>query len=301
MSYAGSLKVWVNGNLVPPEQATVSVFDHGVLYGDGVFEGIRAYNGRVFKLGTHLRRLFESARSIRLTIPYSIEELTKATQETVKANGISSGYIRLCVTRGPGPLGLNPFICDTPRVFIIAGAISLYPKECYTQGLKVITSSVMRNHPAALSPRIKSLNYLNNVMAKIEAIDAGVLEALMLNHQGNIAECTGDNVFIVRRDPLNGHAPTLVTPPLHAGILEGVTMNAVLDLARQAGVPMARYDLTKHDLYTADEMFLTGTAAEVIPVASVDGRPIGDGKPGPITRRLIEAFHKLVGENAPED
>lgn len=293
-------KVWLNGNLVAPEQATVSVFDHGVLYGDGVFEGIRVYNRRIFKLATHLRRLYQSAQTIRLTIPHSLEELTRATHETVKANGLVDGYIRLVVTRGAGSLGLNPFNCK-PAVFIIAGSITLYPKENYTDGLKVITSSVMRNHPAALSPRIKSLNYLNNVMAKIEATDAGVLEAVMFNHQGNVAECTGDNIFIVRPDGANGNKPTLITPPLHAGILEGVTMNTVLELARQAGIPTVRTDLTRHDLYTADEMFLTGTAAEVIPVTSVDNRRLGDGKPGPITRRLIDAFRKFVGENAPED
>jgi len=249
--------IWLNGNLVPPEQANISVFDHGLLYGDGVFEGIRIYNHRVFKLATHLKRLLESARSIRLTVPHSIEELAAATHATVKANGLTNGYIRLCVTRGAGTLGLNPFVCPTPSVFIIADTISLYPAELYDNGMAVITSSVVRNHPAALSPRVKSLNYLNNILAKIEAIDAGVLE--------------------------------------------GITMNTVLNLAAKAGIEIRKPDLTKHDLYIADEMFLTGTAAEVIPVTMVDNRPIGTGQPGPITRSLITAFKNLVADNAPED
>ncbi len=286
--------IWLNGNLVPPEQANISVFDHGLLYGDGVFEGIRIYNHRVFKLATHLKRLLESARSIRLTVPHSIEELAAATHATVKANGLTNGYIRLCVTRGAGTLGLNPFVCPTPSVFIIADTISLYPAELYDNGMAVITSSVVRNHPAALSPRVKSLNYLNNILAKIEAIDAGVLEAVMLNPQGYIAECTGDNIFLVKDG-------ILFTPPLHAGVLEGITMNTVLNLAAKAGIEIRKPDLTKHDLYIADEMFLTGTAAEVIPVTMVDNRPIGTGQPGPITRSLITAFKNLVADNAPED
>ena len=279
---------------MPPEQATVSVFDHGLLYGDGVFEGIRVYGGRVFKLRTHLKRLYESAKAIRLNIPQSIDELFAATQEAVKANGVTNGYIRLCVTRGAGTLGLNPFVCPNPNTFIIVDAITLYPAELYENGLSVITSSVMRNHPAALSPRIKSLNYLNNILAKIEAIDAGVLEAIMLNVNGFVAECTGDNIFIMK----NG---TLLTPPLHAGILEGVTMLTVIDLADAAGIPLARQDLSKHDLYVADEMFLTGTAAEVIPVTKVDNRVIGNGEPGPVSRQLVQAFRTLVAQNAPED
>ena len=291
-------KVWLNGDLVPAEQATVSVFDHGLLYGDGVFEGIRVYGGRIFKCETHLRRLFESARAIRLTIGYSIEELTEAMRQTIQANGTDVGYIRLCATRGIGTLGLNPLPCKDASVFVIADAITLYPQEMYDNGLAVITSSVIRNHPAALSPRIKSMNYLNNILAKLEALDAGLMEAVMLNHQGNVAECTGDNIFIVRS--WEG-TPTLITPPLHAGILEGVTMNVVIDLARDRGIPVRRMDLTKHDLYAVDEMFLTGTAAEVIPVTQVDDHQIGDGRPGSITRQLIQAFHQLVAENAPED
>lgn len=291
-------KIWLNGKLVPPEQATINVYDHGLLYGDGVFEGIRIYNGRIFKCQTHLRRLFESAHSIRLTIPYTAGQITDAMGQTIAANGRTNGYIRLCVTRGVGSLGLNPFTCKTASVFIIADAISLYPREMYEHGMAIITSSVVRNHPASLSPRIKSMNYLSNIMAKVEAIDAGLMEAIMLNHQGYVAECTGDNIFIVRR--IND-TPTLITPPLHAGVLEGVTMNVVMDIARSLGIAVERLDLTKHDLYVADEMFLTGTAAEVIPVTRVDGRPIGGGEPGPITRKLIDAFHKLVGNGAPED
>lgn len=290
--------VWLNGQLVPQEQATVSVFDHGVLYGDGVFEGIRIYNGRILKLRTHLQRLEESGRAIRLDMPYSIDQLADATREVCQANQLTDGYIRLCMTRGSGTLGLNPFSCPEPCTFIIADSIRLYPQELYENGLSIITSSVVRNHPSALSPRIKSLNYLNNILAKIEAIDAGVLEAVMLNHQGYVAECTGDNIFIVRE--LDGQT-TLLTPPLHAGVLEGVTMNLVIELAQQAGLPVRRMDLTKHDLYTAREMFLTGTAAEVIPVTAVDKRSIGDGQPGPITTQLIGAFRDLVRENAPED
>ncbi len=292
-------RIYLDGKLVPPGEAMVSVFDHGLLYGDGVFEGIRVYNNRIFKLGTHLRRLYESAQAIRLDIPLSIEELATATRQTVQANKLTDGYIRLCVTRGVGALGLHPFTCAKPSVFIIADKITLYPEELYKNGMTVITSSVMRNHPGALSPRIKSMNYLNNILAKIEAIDAGLLEAVMLNPQGYVAECTGDNIFIVRPDPTG--KPVLMTPPLHAGALEGITMNTVIALAQKAGIPVTRPDLTKHDLYTADEMFLTGTAAEIIPVTKVDGRAIGNGQPGLMTKRLLEAFQGLVKNNAPED
>ncbi len=295
-------KIWLNGKLVPPAEAMVNVYDHGLLYGDGVFEGIRVYHGRIFKMATHLTRLFDSARAIRLSIPYTPEQLAQAMRDTVAANtqgdGTTRGYIRLCVTRGVGSLGLNPFLCKTPSVFIINDAISLYPTEIYEQGMPIITSSVMRNHPAALSPRIKSLNYLNNIMAKIDAIDAGVLEAVMLNAQGFVAECTGDNIFIARR--FEGRT-VLLTPPLHAGILEGVTMNVVIELARRAGIDVLRFDLTKHDLYTAQEMFLTGSAAEVVPVTKVDGRVIGSGAIGTVTRQLLTAFRELVTNRCPED
>jgi len=290
--------VWLNGKLVPPEKATVSVFDHGLLYGDGVFEGIRTYGGRIFKLATHLKRLEDSARALRLNIPYTPQQLADACRQTVAANARDEGYVRLCVTRGVGTLGLNPFVCENPSVFIIADAITLYPPNLYRQGLEVITSSVVRNHPQALSPRIKSMNYLNNILAKIEAIDAGHLEAVMFNHQGLVAECTGDNIFLVRNGTEGAY---LCTPPLHAGVLEGVTMNTVIELAGTRNIPVKRMDLTRYDLYAAQEMFLTGTAAEVIPVTKVDQRSIGDGRPGPITRDLIEAFRQLVHCDAPED
>lgn len=293
--------VWVNGELVPSQRAMVSVFDHGLLYGDGVFEGIRVYNGRVFKLGTHLGRLFEGAHAIRLPMPYTAEQLTDAIHETVHANDCKDGYIRLCVTRGIGTLGLHPFKCDKQMVFIIADSIELYPPHLYNEGLEVITSSVVRNHPSAISPRIKSLNYLNNILAKIEAIDAGMLEAVMLNHRGCVAECTGDNIFIVRHRGDGDTVAQLFTPPLHAGILGGVTRQVIIDLAERAGLKVTDTDLIKDDLYDANEMFLTGTAAEVIPVAKVDGRPIGEGRPGPVTLQLIDAFRQLVSNEAPED
>lgn len=282
-----SRQVYINGQLTPAEQATVSVFDHGLLYGDGVFEGLRTYSGKVFRLAEHVERLYDSARAIRLEIPLSQEAMAKAINDTVRANGIDDGYIRAVVTRGAGTLGLDPNRCSNPQIIIIADSIRLYPKEFYDNGLELITSSVIRNHPAALSPRIKSLNYLNNILAKIEGLKAGCVEALMLNHKGEVAECTGDNIFLVKHGQLS-------TPPLDAGILEGVTRNAVLELAREAGVPTAERPLTKHDVYVADECFLTGTAAEVVPVVKVDDRVIGSGKPGPITRNLTERFHKLV-------
>ena len=291
-------QVWMDGRLVPADEAKVSVFDHGLLYGDGVFEGIRCYNRRVFKLQSHLARLYESAKAIRLDIPYSSQQLTDAIRETVEANGQANVYIRLCVTRGVGSLGLHPFICKTPSVFIIADSIKLYPQELYDKGLSIITASTIRNHPQALSPRIKSMNYLNNILAKIEAIDAGVLEAVMMNHLGHVAECTGDNLFIVKTV---AGVKTLMTPPLHAGVLEGITMQAVIALARKLDIPVERQDLTRYDLYNAEEMFLTGTAAEVIPVVDVDKRLIGDGTPGPWSLQLLHAFRDLVAEDAPED
>ncbi len=287
-------KVWFNGQLLPADQASVSVFDHGLLYGDGVFEGIRAYGGRILKLRTHLNRLGQSARSIHLDLAYTLDALDQACRATLEANGLSDAYIRLCVTRGVGTLGLNPYLCHRPTTFIIADTIQLYPREMYEQGLEIVTAATVRNHAAALSPRIKSMNYLNNILAKIEAIQAGCIEALMLNPQGYVAECTGDNIFAVR-------GGQLLTPPLHAGILEGITRDLVMELALAAGLVVREMDLTRHDLYTADECFLTGTAAEVIPVTKIDARPIGDGAPGPITRRLIEAYSGLVRTDAPED
>lgn len=293
-----SKKVWLDGKLVNAADAKVSVFDHGVLYGDGVFEGIRIYSGRVLKMRTHLLRLYAGARTICLEIPYPLEQLEAAIRQTCQANGLSDGYIRLCVTRGPGTLGLNPFDCKQACVFIIADTISLYPAEMYEKGMHIITATTLRNHPAALNPRLKSLNYLNNILARIEAHHAGVPEALMLNTQGFVAECTGDNIFIVKQPP--GQTPRLFTPPLHAGILEGVTRNMVIELAYQEGLSVHQVDLTRHDIYTADEMFLTGTAAEVIAVTAVDQRKIGTGLPGPLTNTLIESFKQVIA-NAPED
>jgi branched-chain amino acid aminotransferase len=293
------MQIWMNGDLVPAEQATVGVFDHGLLYGDGVFEGLRAYHGRVFKMASHLKRLSASAQAVRLDIPYSPDELGRAIRDTLKANNRKDAYIRLCVTRGAGPLGLNPFLCKRASVFIIADTMNMYPRELYDDGMDIVIARTIRNHPAALSPAIKSLNYLNNILAKIEAIDAGVLEAVMLNHQGNVAECTADNLFIVRDDP-DGH-PELVTPPTGAGALEGVTMTTLLGLAAQAGIPSRRGDLTPADLMNAREVFLTGTAAEVMPVTRIDRRVIGTGSPGQVTRQLFRAFHDLVSADAPED
>ncbi len=282
-----SLKIWINGTLLDKEDAKISVYDHGLLYGDGVFEGLRSYGGKVFRIEAHLRRLWESAKAIWLDIPGSPASLGAAINETLRANKIEDGYIRVVVTRGAGTLGLDPNRTSDPQVIIITDAISLYPKEFYENGLEIVTVSVIRNHPAALSPRIKSLNYLNNILAKIEGLKAGCVEALMLNHKGEVAECTGDNLFLVRRGEL-------LTPPIEAGILEGVTREAVMELAREQGIAVRELPLTKHDVYIADECFLTGTAAEVIPVVKVDNRTIGTGTPGAVTRDLRERFFKLA-------
>jgi branched-chain amino acid aminotransferase len=282
-----SLKIYINGNFYDKDDAKISVYDHGLLYGDGVFEGIRSYGGKVFRLTEHLDRLWNSAKAIWLQIPMSKPEMAKAIEDTLLANGIKDGYIRVVVTRGVGTLGLDPNRCSNPQVIIIADKISLYPEELYQKGLKIITVSVVRNHPAALSPRIKSLNYLNNILAKIEGVQAGCIEALMLNHKGEIAECTGDNIFLVRHG-------RILTPPNDAGILEGVTRDAVIGLAREMGIEVCEIALTKHDIYIADECFLTGTAAEVVPVVTVDSRTIGDGAPGPITRKLMARFHEFA-------
>jgi branched-chain amino acid aminotransferase len=284
-----SRQIYINGKFFPQEDAKISVFDHGLLYGDGVFEGLRSYRGKVFRLQEHIRRLYESAKAIWLEIPMSPDEMCDAVNESVSINKIDDGYIRLVVTRGAGTLGLDPNRCSNPQVIIIADTISLYPKELYEKGLEIITVSVQRNHPAALSPRIKSLNYLNNILAKIEGIQAGCIEALMLNHKGEVAECTGDNVFLVRQGVLQ-------TPPLEAGILEGVTRDAVIEVAKEAGIEVREMPLTKHDVYVADECFLTGTAAEIIPVVRVDSRVIGSGKPGPMMRDLEKRFKKLTQE-----
>jgi branched-chain amino acid aminotransferase len=280
-------KVWINGKLFDKADAKISVFDHGLLYGDGVFEGIRIYNAKVFRLRQHIDRLYESARHIALELPLGREQMTQAVLDTVKANAKQDGYIRLVVTRGGGSLGLDPNRCSDPQVIVIVDDISLYPVEFYEKGLEVITASIVRNHANAVNPRIKSLNYLNNILAKIEAVRAGCQEAVMLNPNGEVAECTGDNIFLVKRGVLR-------TPHLAAGILEGVTRNAVIELAREAKVPVQEMALTRHDIYSADECFLTGTAAEVVAVVKCDGRPIGNGKPGPVTRQLRERFHQLA-------
>ncbi len=284
-----SRKIYITGKLVPQEDAKISVYDHGLLYGDGVFEGLRSYSGKVFRLAEHVERLYNSAKAIWLTIPMSQQEMCTAINETVRANNIVDGYVRAVVTRGAGSLGLDPNKCSNPQVIIIADVISLYPPELYQKGLEIVTVSVMRTHPAALNPRIKSLNYLNNILAKIEGLQAGCIEALMLNHKGEISECTGDNIFLVRKG-------VLYTPPIDAGILEGVTRQAVIDLAQQADIEVREIPLTKHDVYIADEVFLTGTAAEVVPVVKVDSRAIGSGKPGPMTLDLNQRFHALTRE-----
>ena len=282
-----ALKIFLGDKLVDEADAKISVFDHGLLYGDGVFEGIRVYGGRVFLHQQHIDRLFESAKAIRLVIPMSPAEVIAAVEKTVKANNISDGYVRLVVTRGAGSLGLDIRKTSNPQVIVIADTISLYPPETYTKGMNLVTASTIRNHPGALSSRIKSLNYLNNILARIEGTDAGMVEALMLNHKGEVAECTGDNIFIVKNR-------VLMTPGLDAGILEGITRNAVMQLAVEGGYEVLETSMTRHDLYVADEMFLTGTAAEVVAVVSLDGRKIGTGEPGPVTRDLLERFRKLT-------
>lgn len=281
------MKVYLNGKLVEKEEAKLSVFDHGLLYGDGVFEGIRAYNCLVFKLKEHIDRLYESAHTIMLNIPLSKEEMINAIIETLKANRLKDAYIRVVVTRGEGDLGLDPRKCKKPSVFIITDKIVLYPDKYYREGLEIITVPTQRNIPEALNPQIKSLNYLNNILAKIEAINAGVEEAIMLNSLGYVAECTGDNIFIVKKE-------VLVTPPPYAGILKGITRDAVIGLAKKEGIEVRETIFARHELYNADECFLTGTAAEIIPVVKVDSRIIGNGKPGKITLKLMKEFKKLT-------
>ena len=279
--------IYINGKYFSKEDAKISVYDHGLLYGDGVFEGMRTYSNKVFRLGEHIDRLYESARAILLTIPMSKQEMIDAVKKTVELSGLSDSYIRLVVTRGSGSLGLDPNRTSDPQVIIIVDLIALYDRKYYDEGLKIITASTIRNHPAALSPRIKSLNYLNNIMAKLEGLQAGCMEAIMLNHKGEVAECTGDNIFIVKRGQL-------LTPSADSGILEGITRNSILELANTLKIPARETTLTRHDLLVADECFLTGSAAEVIPVVSIDSRPIGDGKVGPTTKQLMIEFKKLV-------
>lgn len=281
------MKIYLDGQLCDEADAKISVFDHGLLYGDGVFEGIRFYGGRVFKLEEHIARLYDSARALCLTIPLAPAEMTEALLSTIRANGLRDGYVRLVVTRGIGDLGLNPRLCPKASVIIIAAKISLYSDALYQNGLDIITCATRRVSHAALPPAIKSLNYLNNIMAKIEALQANASEALMLNDAGYVAECTADNVFIIK-------GGQLFTPPVSAGSLKGITRATVLDLALELGVPASEPELTRYDVFTADECFLTGTAAEVIPVVKVDSRVIGSGKPGPVTLKLLAAFRELT-------
>ncbi|HEV2392647.1 MAG TPA: branched-chain-amino-acid transaminase [Verrucomicrobiae bacterium] len=281
------MKIFIDGKYFNEADARVSVFDHGLLYGDGVFEGIRAYNGRVFQLNEHIDRLFASAKAILLGIPMSHAALMQAVIETCRRNKLRDGYIRLVVTRGCGTLGLNPNRCKNPSVIIIAGKIQLYPPELYEKGMAIVTVPTVRNLHSALNPAIKSLNYLNNILAKIEANNAGCEEALLLNAEGFVAECTADNIFIIK----NG---ALLTPPLSAGALYGITRRIVLDIAEQSGLKIGEPNLTRYDLFNADECFLTGTGAEVLPIVKIDGRPIGPGKPGPITARLVAQYHALT-------
>ncbi len=285
------LKVYISGDLYERDEARISVFDHGLLYGDGVFEGIRVYGGRIFRCREHVDRLFDSAHAIALDIPMTRDEIVDAMRRTLEANSVTDGYIRLVVTRGVGDLSLDPYRCRDPRVIIITDSIQLYPPEYYDQGLELVTVATVRNHPNAVSPRIKSLNYLNNTLAKIECMQAGVEEAVMLNKDGYVAECTGDNIFIVKGGRLE-------TPPVHAGILEGITRSVVMDLARAAGIDAVERDMTRFDLYVADECFLTGTAAEIVPVVRIDSRQIGDGRPGPVTQKLMALFREQTAGKA---
>ncbi|WP_425450683.1 branched-chain-amino-acid transaminase [Sulfoacidibacillus thermotolerans] len=281
--------MYLNGQLVPKSQAVVSVFDHGFLYGDGIFEGIRIYDGVIFRLDEHLVRLYESAKSILLTIPLTFDEMADAIVETVRANHLQSGYIRVVVSRGEGDLGLDPRSCPRANVVVIADTVRLFPQELYDHGLRIVTVPTQRNSPAALNPQIKSLNYLNSVLVKMEAANSGVLEALTVNAQGYVCEGSGDNVFIVKRRKV-------YTPPIYLGALDGITRRAIMDVCEKLELPLSETPFTRHDVYVADECFLTGTAAEVIPVIEVDGREIGNGKPGPITQQLLKEFRKIVRE-----
>jgi branched-chain amino acid aminotransferase len=277
----------LDGSIVDESEAKISVFDHGILYGDGIFEGIRFYEGRVFRLTEHIERLFLSAKAILLKLPWTVEEVCEYTLDTIRANGLKDGYIRLVITRGVGDLGLNPYLCEVPSMFIIASGITLYPDELYENGLEVVTCSTRRPTPASLSPQVKSLNYLNNVMAKVEALKAGAKEGLMLNEQGYVAECTGDKVFIVKKGEV-------ITPPVSDGSLDGITRQVIFDLCGELGISIREASLTRYDIYTADESFLTGTAAETIPMVILDEREIGNGRPGELSLKLIDAFRKLV-------
>jgi len=281
------MKIFLDGQYVDQADAKVSVFDHGLLYGDGIFEGIRLYQGNIFRLDEHLERLEYSAKAILLKLPWTRKEIAEATCEVCRQNQLTDGYIRLVITRGVGDLGLSPWLCPKPSIFIIADKIALYPAEHYTTGLSIVTVPTRRMNPAALSPAVKSLNYLNNILAKIEARQAGALEAIMLNDQGYVAECTGDNIFIV-------HKGEIITPAASQGALKGITRDTLFDIAKEIGVPIREADLTRYDVWCADECFLTGTGAEVIPVVKLDGREIGDAKPGAITQKVLTAFRRRV-------
>ncbi|HOL21333.1 MAG TPA: branched-chain-amino-acid transaminase [bacterium] len=281
------LLIYFNGKLIPEEEAKVSIFDHGLLYGDGVFEGIRGYNGRIFKLDEHLSRLYASAKAIMLDVPLEFSELKDAIIQTVRANKLRDSYIRVVVTRGVGDLGLDPEKCKIPTLFVIASKIELYPADIYEKGLDVITAATRRNLTEAINPAVKSLNYLNNIMAKIEANNAGASEALMLNYEGYVTECTGENIFIVSRG-------NLVTPPVSAGVLPGITRDTVKEIATEIGLEVKEMNITRYDIFTAEECFLTGTAAEIVPVISLDGRIIGTGKPGEITNKIRKEYSLLT-------
>lgn len=281
------MKIYLDGKFVDQADARISVFDHGLLYGDGIFEGIRIYGGNIFRLDEHLERLEYSAKAILLKMPWTRKEIADATCETCRQNNLQDGYIRLVVTRGVGDLGLSPWLCPRPSIFIIADKIALYPAEHYTKGLEIVTVPTRRMNAAALSPAVKSLNYLNNILAKIEARQAGALEAIMLNDQGYVAECTGDNIFIV-------HKGEIITPAASQGALKGITRSAIFDIAREVGVAIREADMTRYDVWNADECFLTGTGAEVIPVVKLDGREIGSGKPGTVFGKVLQAFRRRV-------
>ena len=285
--------VYVNGEYFSKDDAKISVFDHGFLYGDGIFEGIRAYDGRVFRLEEHIDRLYEGARSIMLDIPHTKEEMTQIVLETLRKNELKDAYIRLVISRGKGDLGLDPRKCSKPTIICITDKITLYPDELYEKGMEIITAATRRNGPEGVNPQIKSLNYLNNIMAKLEANRAGVPEALLLNTDDYVAECTGDNIFIVKDG-------VIITPPPYIGILVGVTRNAIMELGEKLGMKVEEKVFTRHEVYTADECFLTGTAAEAIPVIKVDGRIIGDGKPGPITKKVLKGFKEMINTEGTE-
>ena len=281
------MKIYLNGKFVDESKAVVSVFDHGLLYGDGVFEGIRSYDGLIFKLSQHIDRLYESAHTIMLAIPMARPAMIEVVKQSLRVNRLRDAYIRLVVTRGVGDLGLDPRKCVRPTVFAIADTIRLYPKSLYDRGLALITVATQRNVPEALNPQIKSLNYLNNILAKLEAINAGYEEAIMLSHSGYVTECTGENLFIVK-------GRQLLTPPPYVGVLRGITRGTVMDLAVRARLAVREEMLTRHDLFNAEEVFLTGTAAEIVPVVTIDGRRIGLGRPGPVTKQLQAAFRQVT-------